>query len=102
MGEPDLFDYLLTKLEGKCSNKGRDKIYRTEEAYETYLPKNDIKGHFFPPLFWLTLILILSKFQQQKFFGIKQTSHAISLVSPPCKYFDHVGVYNNISGQYGG
>ena len=41
-GEPDLFDWLLIKLEGDYSNKGCEKIYRTEEAYETYLPKNDI------------------------------------------------------------
>ena len=40
--EPDIFDSLLTKPEGSYSNKGREKFYRTEEAYETYLPKNDI------------------------------------------------------------
>ena len=42
MGDPDLFSCLLTKLEGNYSNKIRDKIYSTEEAYETYLPQNDI------------------------------------------------------------
>ena len=41
MGEPDIFDYLLTKLEENYSNKGREKVYRNEEAYETYLPQND-------------------------------------------------------------
>ena len=46
MGEPDILDYLLAKLEGNYSNKGREKIYRTEEAYETYLHKNDIKNSF--------------------------------------------------------
>ena len=41
-GGPDLFDYPLTKLEGNYSNKGHETIYRTEEAYETYLPQNNI------------------------------------------------------------
>ena len=41
-GGPDLFDYILTKLEGNYSNKGREKMYRIEEAYETYPPKNYI------------------------------------------------------------
>ena len=42
MGKTDIFDYLLTKLEVSYSNKVHERIYRTEEAYETYLPKNDI------------------------------------------------------------
>ena len=41
-GGPDLFDYPLTKLEGTYPNKGHETIYRTEEAYETYLPQNNI------------------------------------------------------------
>ena len=40
--EPDFFDDLLTKLEINYSKKCREKIYSTEEAYETYLPQNDI------------------------------------------------------------
>ena len=35
-------DYILTKHEGNYSIKGCDKMYRIEEAYETYLPKNYI------------------------------------------------------------
>ena len=58
MGEPDIFDYLSTKLEGNDSNKGRDKIYRTEEAYETYLPKNDVLNSFFSSAALLIFILI--------------------------------------------
>ena len=38
----DLFDYLFIKLEGNYSNKGGEKMYRIEGAYETYLFKNDI------------------------------------------------------------
>ena len=47
MGVPDLFDYLLTKLGGNYSNNGREKIHRTEEAYETYPPKMIFKSTFF-------------------------------------------------------
>ena len=47
MGELDLIDYLLTKLEGSYLNKGREKIYSTEEAYETFLLKNELKIPFF-------------------------------------------------------
>ena len=46
MGEPNIFDYLLTKPEGNCSNKCCEKIYGTEETYETYLPENDIQKSF--------------------------------------------------------
>ena len=42
MREPDIIDYLLEKIEGNYSNKVCEKIYRTEESYETYLPKDDI------------------------------------------------------------
>ena len=39
MGEPDLFDYKLAKLEKNHWNKCREKIYRTEESNKTYIPK---------------------------------------------------------------
>ena len=42
MGEPDFFDFLSTKLGKNYSNKVCEKIYKTEEAYETYLPQNDM------------------------------------------------------------
>ena len=57
-GGPDLFDYPLTKLEGSYSNKGHGTIYRTEEAYETYLPKNDVLNSFFSSAALLIFILI--------------------------------------------
>ena len=53
----------LTKLEGNYSNKGREKTYRTEEAYETYLPKKYIQGYFFNHLFYITFLTLLSIFQ---------------------------------------
>ena len=46
MRAPDIFDYLLTKLEGNYSKKCREKIHRNEEAYETYLTQNDIYSPF--------------------------------------------------------
>ena len=39
MGLPGIFDDLLKELEGNDTTKGHEKIYRTEEAYETYLLK---------------------------------------------------------------
>ena len=59
-GGDDLFDYILTKPEVKYSNKGHEKIYRTEEAYETLLPQND--NYYF--LFFICFCSPFSFFDQ--------------------------------------
>ena len=102
-GVPDLFDYLLTKLESDYSKKGREKMHGAEEAYETYPPKMIFKGpfffiffcHFFSDLIMLSTAKVF--FEKRKKY---KTRHPLSLVSPPCNYFDHVGGYQDISGKY--
>ena len=58
MGVPDLFDYLLTKLEGNDSNKVCEKNYRTDEAYETYLPKIITKSPYLFYILFGTFLLL--------------------------------------------
>ena len=102
MGELDLIDYLLTKLEGSYLNKGREKIYSTEEAYETYLPKNCIYITSFSSYCFGHLSPSLIKISTEKNPWNKTDKTPIfTRITPQCNYFDHVGDYQDIPGRYG-
>ena len=101
MGLLDIFDTLITNIEGNYSNKGREKIHRTEEEYETYLPQNDIYESIFSSSVLAHLYASLIKISAANVSLNKiDKTNTFNDNTPLCSYFDHVGGTQNISGRY--